>query len=79
MCSTKISLNILTQKRDYTIVKHEYICLSCDNSWNVKGKGKYNNQFIYLDGKMKGINEGLVGVPRICRRFLKFAYVVVRV
>ena len=26
--------------------------MSCDNSWNVKGNGKYKNQFIGMSGKM---------------------------
>ena len=43
MFNTKLNLSILTQKRDYRNVKREYICMSCDNSWNVKGNGKYKN------------------------------------
>ena len=27
----------------------------------------------------EGVINGLVGVPRMCRRFLKFTYVIVRV
>ena len=26
--------------------------MSCDNSWNVKGNGKYKKQFIGMSGKM---------------------------
>ena len=26
--------------------------MSCDNSWNVKGNGKYKKQFIGVSGKM---------------------------
>ena len=26
--------------------------MSCDNSWNVKGNGKYEKQFIGMSGKM---------------------------
>ena len=52
MFNTKLNLSIPTQKRDYRNVNHEYICMSCDNSWNVKGNGKYKNQFIGMSGKM---------------------------
>ena len=52
MFNTKFNLSILTHKRDYTNVKPQYICMSCDNSWNVKGNGKYKNQLIGMSGKM---------------------------
>ena len=37
-----------------------------------------STHYEYMQYKLKGNFVGLVGVPRMCRRFLKFAYVVVR-
>ena len=51
MFNTKLNGSILTQKEITDIFSID-TCMSCDNSWNVKGNGKYKKQFIGMSGKM---------------------------
>ena len=51
MFNTKLNWSILTQK-EITDIFSVDTCMSCDNSWNVKGNGKYKKEFIGMSGKM---------------------------
>ena len=49
-----------------------------DRSVLGSNKSQYKDTIPKEGRSLKGNFPGLVGVPRMCRRFLKFAYVVVR-